>query len=66
MCVELDRLELVERKLKEIEAKARELGPVSVQRIATLQGLRGIVAAILHPAISAVLFPVVLRLLKRA
>jgi hypothetical protein len=66
MCVELDRLELVERKLKEIEAKARELGPGSVQRIATLQGLRGIVAAILHPAISAVLFPVVLRLLKRA
>jgi transposase len=45
MCVELDRLELVERKLKEIEAKAKELGPVSAQQIATLQGLRGIGSA---------------------
>lgn len=45
MCVELDRLELVERKLKEIEAKAKELDPVSAQRIATLQALRGIGSA---------------------
>lgn len=45
MCAELDRLELVERKLKQIEAKAKELDPVSAQRIATLQGLRGIGSA---------------------
>jgi transposase len=45
MSVELDRLELVERKLKEIEAKAKELCPVSAQRIAALQGLRGIGSA---------------------
>ena len=42
MTVELDRLELVERKLKELEAKASELDPASASRIAELERLRGI------------------------
>jgi transposase len=42
MTVELSRLELVEAKLKELTAKARELDPASATRIERLQSLRGI------------------------
>lgn len=45
MTIELDRLELIERKLKELTAKVDELDPVSAARIASLQGLRGIGSA---------------------
>lgn len=45
MTIELDRLELVERKLKELTAKVGELDPASAARIASLQGLRGIGSA---------------------
>lgn len=45
MIIELDRLELIERKLKELTAKVDELDPASAARIASLQGLRGIGSA---------------------
>lgn len=42
MTVELERLELVERKLKELTTKASELDPVVSARIEQLQRVRGI------------------------
>jgi transposase len=45
MVVELTRLELVERELKELMVKARELDPASAKRVERLQSLRGIGSA---------------------